>query len=121
MQNAEHNTSHEEGDEDDAEIREENRILQSLLRRHQWAEDLSRNAAMIRFSRMTIVCRQPATTIRQAQSSTVKLPKRTAPPFHQRQASVSHAPRWSITIRHGFDITPLNSRCTPTACPNIPM
>ncbi len=24
------------------------------------------------------------------------------------------------TIRHGFDITPLNSRCTPTAWPNRP-
>ena len=24
-------------------------------------------------------------------------------------------------MRQGFDMIPLNSRCTPTACPNIPM
>src|SRR5688572_32130761 len=89
MQNAEHDSSHEEGDEDDPKIREENRILQSLLRRHQWAEDFSRSAAMIRVNRMAIVCRQPAATIRQAQSSTVKLPKRTEPAFHQRHARVT--------------------------------
>jgi len=38
----------------------------------QLAADFDRNSAMIRFNRIVIVCPQPATTIRQAHSRTVK-------------------------------------------------
>ena len=65
---------------------------------------------MILFNRMVIVWQHPATTIRQAQSRTVKLPNRMEPPFHQTQTKVSQAPMCTATMRHGFDITPLNSR-----------
>ena len=61
---------------------------------------------MIRFNRMAIVCTQPAMTITQAQSSTVKLANRIEPPFHHTQASVIQAPACSTTMRHGFDIHP---------------
>src|SRR5882724_6523975 len=68
--------------------------------------DFSRNARMVRRSRTQIVWVHPATTTAQVQSKTVNPPKWIDPAFHQISPSVIHAPRCSVTIRHGLDIAP---------------
>src|SRR3990172_12755759 len=78
------------------------------------------SARRMRCRRTMIVCTHPAIMTTDVQSSSVSPAKRIRPSPHTSKARVIHAPRCSATMRHGLDITPLNSRCTPTACPNIP-
>src|SRR5580765_6078366 len=40
--------------------------------------------------------------------------------LNQPKQSATQLPICNVTIRHGFAMIPLNSRCTPTAWPNIP-
>src|SRR3954451_9618655 len=61
MDQCQHHSSPEEGDEDDPKVGEKNRIAQDAVRGHQWVAEFARNAAMIRFKRTAVVCMQPAT------------------------------------------------------------
>src|ERR1041384_3327605 len=98
MQKTKHNSTHDQGDEDDPEVSEKNRIVKSVLRGHQG--DLARKAAMIRRRRTAMVWTQPAMMMRQVKSRIENRLIGAAP-----RAKVIHAPRCSATMRHGFDIT----------------
>src|SRR2546428_1055564 len=81
---------------------------------------LIRKVRMMRRSRTAIVSRQPSTTTRQVQSRMVNPPGWTRPDPHHHAAQVVQAPACKDTIRHGLAMTPLYSRCAPTAWPSMP-
>ncbi len=60
LHKTEHNSPASQRAKNDAQIGAKDGIVKRLVRRHQLAADFDRNAAMIRFNRMVIVCTQPA-------------------------------------------------------------